>query len=56
MPTSVNGVNFFNPTDEDDEHVQQSSTDQAAVIDPLDSLKNCSLSKLNRLVDFFRSH
>ncbi|XGW03236.1 hypothetical protein V3C99_014882 [Haemonchus contortus] len=46
MPTSVNGVNFFNPTDEDDEHVQQSSvsTDQAAVIDPLDSLKNCSLS------------
>lgn len=48
MPTSLNGVNFFNPTDEDEEqHAGDSQTvnTTAKPIDPLESLKNCSLSE-----------
>lgn len=49
MPTSTNGVNFFNPTEEDDDHPEQSSSDrkqqEANSIDLLESLKNCSLTE-----------
>ncbi|KAL6740925.1 hypothetical protein Aduo_014228 [Ancylostoma duodenale] len=46
MPTSLNGVNFFNPTDEDEEqHAGDSQTvESSKPIDPLESLKNCSLT------------
>ncbi|EYC15688.1 hypothetical protein Y032_0036g3298 [Ancylostoma ceylanicum] len=45
MPTSLNGVNFFNPTDEDEEQQAGDSqtVESSKPIDPLESLKNCSL-------------
>ncbi|WKY11013.1 hypothetical protein Q1695_002952 [Nippostrongylus brasiliensis] len=53
MPTSTNGVNFFNPTedDEDDQIDRQSSTQilDSGIDDALDSLKNCSLSQFSEL-------
>ncbi|WKY11012.1 hypothetical protein Q1695_002952 [Nippostrongylus brasiliensis] len=58
MPTSTNGVNFFNPTedDEDDQIDRQSSTQilDSGIDDALDSLKNCSLNNTNTRTSFNR--
>ncbi|VDL64653.1 unnamed protein product [Nippostrongylus brasiliensis] len=55
MPTSTNGVNFFNPTedDEDDQIDRQSSTQilDSGIDDALDSLKNCSLKRIIQLLN-----